>query len=254
MSTRAKRRLAALGCAALLSLSGLAEADLITNGNFSTTSGFGQVGYNTTVTGWSMATTGSGVAPAAGGYTFIFDPTKNGTTTVNGVAVASTAIDQGQYGALSLYTQITASPAGGNYIASDSAFQTDAIQQTVSGLTVGQKYALSFYWGGAQQTNFSGATTDYWTATLGSQSFNTAVLSDASLGFTGWQQATFTYTATATSEVLSFLATGTPSGVPPFALLDGVTLNSVPEPGSLALLGIGLIALAAVWGARRKAL
>ena len=37
-----------------------------TNGNFSTTSGFGQVGYNTTVTGWSMATTGSGVAPAAG--------------------------------------------------------------------------------------------------------------------------------------------------------------------------------------------
>ena len=245
MSTRTKRRLAALGCAALLSLSGLAQADLITNGNFSTitsttsSTGYGQLGYNTTVAGWSMAPSSSG------SYTFLFNPSAN-TATTTGTSV-------GQYGNLSLYTPITASPAGGNYIASDSAFQADAIQQTVSGLTVGKKYALSFYWGGAQQTGFTGDTTDYWTATLGSQSFSTAVLNDVSHGFTGWQQATFTYTATAASEVLSFLATGTPSGVPPFALLDGVTLNSVPEPGSLALLGIGLIALAAGWGARKKA-
>lgn len=45
---------------------------------------------------------------------------------------------------------------------------------------------------------------------------------------------------TSASEVLSFLAIGTPAGVPPFALLDGVSISEVPEPGSLVLLGAGL--------------
>jgi len=45
---------------------------------------------------------------------------------------------------------------------------------------------------------------------------------------------------TSATEVLSFLAIGTPGGVPPFSLLDGVSITEVPEPTSLALLGAGL--------------
>jgi PEP-CTERM motif len=61
---------------------------------------------------------------------------------------------------------------------------------------------------------------------------------------------TFDFTATSTSEVLSFFANGGPQ-VPPFALLDGVTMNAVPEPGTLPLLAFGVLSLAVVRRVRR---
>jgi hypothetical protein len=64
---------------------------------------------------------------------------------------------------------------------------------------------------------------------------------NASEGFTGWQTDSFTFTATSTSEVLSFLAVGTPAGVPPFTLLDGISVTQTPEPQSLVLFATGLI-------------
>ena len=55
------------------------------------------------------------------------------------------------------------------------------------------------------------------------------------------------FTATASSELLTFLAVGTPSGVPPFSLLDGVSMTSAaPEPAYMGLIGIGLVLLGAV--------
>ena len=62
-------------------------------------------------------------------------------------------------------------------------------------------------------------------------------------GFSGWMYQSFSYTATSSSEVLSFFANGSPP-VPPFALLDGVTLNansSIPEPGTITLMATGLM-------------
>ncbi|UAJ11857.1 PEPxxWA-CTERM sorting domain-containing protein [Polymorphobacter megasporae] len=52
----------------------------------------------------------------------------------------------------------------------------------------------------------------------------------------------FTFTATGTTEVLSFLALGTPEGKPPFSLLDGVS-GTVPEPATWAMMigGLGLV-------------
>jgi hypothetical protein len=64
----------------------------------------------------------------------------------------------------------------------------------------------------------------------------------------------FTYTATSTSEVLSFLAAGTPTqSQPPFDLLDGVCLTqNVPDSSSTAgLLGLGVVAMGIAAGCRR---
>ena len=133
----------------------------------------------------------------------------------------------GQYGNLQLWgpgngsaNGLTVSPTGGNFLASDGAFQVGAISQTIHNLTVGQTYQVGFYWGGAQQEVFNGATKDQWTVSLGGQSQSTALVSLPSHGFTGWMYQTFNFTADASSDVLSFLAYGEPSGVPPFALLD----------------------------------
>lgn len=57
-----------------------------------------------------------------------------------------------------------------------------------------------------------------------------------------WESQTLTYTASSTSELLSFLAVGS-GGVPPIAFLDGVDMeSSVPEPSAgLLLLGVGAV-------------
>ena len=45
------------------------------------------------------------------------------------------------------------------------------------------------------------------------------------------------FVATASSETLSFLATGTGgAALPPFALLDGVSIKGVPEPSTWAMM------------------
>jgi hypothetical protein len=118
-------------------------------------------------------------------------------------------------------------------------------------LTTGAQYTVSFWFAGAQQYNFTGSTTEQWMVSLGNQTLSTAVLSDPSHGFTGWVYTSLTFTATSSSEVLSFLANGTPNGEPPFSLLDGVSMQAVPEPGSVTLFSAGLIGLAFVVRRRR---
>ena len=234
----------ALGCVSQ------AHANLVTNGDFETTTalngnttGEGQLGYNINATGWTIS----------GGYAFLFNP---GTAATTGAT--------GQYGNLQLWGPGDgsanglpfASPTGGNFLALDGAFQQAPIQQTINNLIVGDHYTVSFYWAGAQQYNFTGPTTEQFDVTLGSQMQATAVVNDASKGFTGWTQTTFNYTATATSEVLSFLAQGTPGGEPPFSVLDGVDVeHNVPEPTSLGLLAssLGVAAFLLKTRARRRA-
>jgi hypothetical protein len=222
MKTLSKRLVLTALCGVIpLTLAQVALANnLVLNGGFeSTTAGAGQLGYNTEATGWSTS-----------GYNFLFTP---------GSADTTGAV--GQYGSLYLWGPNdgsanglpATSPAGGNYIGADGAYQVGAISQTISGLTVGQTYALSFYWAGVQQYGFTGDTTENWTASLGSQSQTTTTVTPVSHGFSGWIAQTFDYTATSTSETLSFLATGTPSGEPPFSLLDGVSLSAVPESATM---------------------
>jgi len=236
----AVRRPALLGFAVLamfLALTISAQAaNLVSNGSFELTSaGAGQLGYNTTATNWT----------STGGYNFIF-----------AYGTADSTGSNGQYGNVQLWGphngsnngMPSGSPDGGNFIAADGGFQVEPIQQTIHGLTMGNKYSLSFWWAGAQQYGYTGATTEQWQVSLGGDTQFTQVLNNQSHGFTGWQLQTFTFTADNTSDVLSFLAIGTPSGVPPFVLLDGVTMydmGQTPEPGTLALSLAGLGGLGA---------
>ena len=219
-------------------------AEFVTNGSFETTThGAGQLGYNTNATGWSVP------APS-GSYTFLFTPGSADTTGVTG-----------QWGNLQLWGPgngsnnglPSTSPSGGNYIASDGDFQRGAVSQNITGLIAGDQYTLKFWWAGIQQKNFDGPTTEGWNVSLGSNTQSTGVVSLASHGFSGWQQETFTYTATSSSEVLSFLAYGTPGGQPPFSLLDGVSLTgpttATPLPAALYFVAP---ALAGVFGFARR--
>jgi hypothetical protein len=223
-----------------LTLAPFAKANLVTNGSFeSTTSGPGQMGFNTNATGWTT-----------NGYNFIFAS-----------GGADTTGSQGQFGNLKLWGPgdgsnnglPASSPDGGNYVGADGAFEVGAISQTINGLTVGQSYTVSFYWGAAQQFGFSGPTTEQWQVSLGGQTKTTPVINASNHGFTGWLQQSFTFTADNTSDVLSFLAIGTPSGVPPFALLDGVSMVAAPEPASLPLLATMVVGFAVVVVRRRRA-
>jgi hypothetical protein len=230
-----------------LSLVGMgARADnLITNGSFEQLTGnIGQIGYNgsSLLTGWTNGHDGSGNL----GYNFVYSSGSADTTGSNGVSgnVKLWGPGDGSNNGLP-----ATSPDGGNYIAADGAYQTAPISQTLTGLTVNAQYAVSFYYAGAQQSGFDGQTTEKWNVSLGGQTLSTNTLTDPSHGFTGWQYTTLTFTATSSSEVLSFLAAGTPNGEPPFSLLDGVSMTqvtTVPEPASAAMLLTGLLAIGVI--------
>ncbi len=159
---------------------------------------------------------------------------------------------------LQMYVLPGASPNGGNYLMSDGdPLYSGTLYQTIAGLTIGKQYTLSFYQTAGQQKGNVGNSTDYWKVTMssgaasagtiyntfGSTAQNGIAVTSASLTAIPWQQISYTFTASATSEVLNFLAVGQ-SGVPPYLFLDGVNLDlATPEPGTLSLLLVGLLAI-----------
>ena len=229
-----------------LALAGAAQAapNLVINGGFETcvTSGVTGACTNQEVNnaspsnlfGWTTTSQYSFVIPASALVT------TNGNTTLT---------TTGQYGSLSMWTFSTVSPDGGAFLLQDSAYLQGTLSQTITGLVVGRSYNVGFYQAAAQQSGYTGATTDYWQVNFGAATQNSALMSDVSQGFVPWMAQSMTFIATAVSQTLGFMSVGTPSGQPPFAALDGVSVTLVPEPAALPLLGLGLLGLA--WVRRR---
>ncbi len=197
------------------------------------------------VTGWTTT-----------GYNFLFQAGTADTTGATNESGQQLQLWGPNNGAPATNNLPAASPAGGNFIAADGPYNPGAIQQTVNNLSPGSVANITFYWAGAQQrsadgTGYNGDTTEQWQVSLGNETHNTVVLKNETHGFTGWRQTTLSFVVTNATEVLSFLAIGTPSGVPPFNLLDGVSITQVPEPASMALLGTGL-AFAGLTARRRR--
>lgn len=113
----------------------------------------------------------------------------------------------------------------------------DTISQTVTGLTPGENYVLSWGYG-----DRSGSGPQQLDVLFG----GSLVTSDIGSGAGTWTANSFIVTADASSEVLSFSAVDTSAngGEPAVGNEVGdVALVAAPEPASLALLSVGMLAV-----------
>lgn len=237
-----------------------ASLNLITNGDFSQTTLTQSHQFSgTEVTGWTNAKT-SGYTGY--GYNFLI---LNGQT-ADGAGFFSNGGNHdylygpngGNYGVGDKgdnYAKNGLTAISGNYLLLDGDTNFHgAVSQTIGGLTVGNAYTLNFNWAGATWATTPGDTTHMFDVTFGNQIQSTAKLSLGQKGFTGWQNASMTFIANSTSQTLSFLAQGTPNGLPPTLLLDNVSMTAaVPEPATWALMlvGFGMVGASARYRRRK---
>lgn len=240
-----------------------AEANLVANGSFETVSATTTAQFNAAgVANWSNPA-GSGetlVFPSVGLqplYSYSYPIYQPSTPYPSAPSLYPT------YGLLGPFP--ASSPDGGNYVLSDGNFLNQSITQSVTGLTPGNFYQLTFYQALAQldeNLTTQGPVTGYWQVSFGSSMQNsqlqnangiTLLAPDGSISqsatISPWTLQTMTFQATAATELLSFLSVGT--GLPPMVGLDGVSLSAVPVPGAGWLLGSGLMGLIAA-GSRAK--
>jgi hypothetical protein len=146
-------------------------------------------------------------------------------------------------------------PDGGAFVVLDGDSSANGpLQQLITGLTVGKAYTLTFDWAAVQYRTRVGDTTDRIQYSLGSDTFSTVTVANPSKKATGWFTVSHTFVANSSSELLSFLSIGTPKGLPPAVVLDGVSLKgSVPEPASWALMILGAFGMGGALRARRRA-
>ena len=265
-----------------------AQADLVTNGYFDqTTNGEGayytgsaSVSGTTQANGWYACSTTS-CNNADANYPFLFIATPGisdgtGTGPTNGFSDPWDATNHGVNTNTMAYRDLWGAGNGGvgqdgqsgdafngygplggndphNFLIADGDYHKTAIYQTINNLVVGDHYTVNFDWGAGQWSKNTGATTEQWQVNLGNSVGFTSVFNLNSKSFSGWMPASINFTATSSSEALSFLALGTPVGMPPMLLLDDVSMYDTPEPAALVLLIVGMGCIGVASRKRSKA-
>lgn len=266
--------------AACLAIGTPARANSFANGNFALTSdstlangqainvmGATGTGYGYTVTDWSTCTSAtcpSGSSTPNNGnsaLTFVYTygsqaNTITDTYGTNNFQMADTSAIPNTYpGACSPVTALC-----GNYLAMDGGSSNNmAIYQTITGLTSGTNYTVTFYMAAGQQSTATSATTEYYDVYFGTASTATetatTTINNPQDSFTPWSLVTMNFTANNATQILEFMAMGGPVSDPPMDFLADVTVNltATPEPSAIALMGAGTLGLLAVRRRRKKA-
>ena len=223
-----------------------AYADLVQNGGFETTTLSSPGGY--------ICKTGTTCVSNVANWTSSCNSHCGTGATVASLLFAGTN-GSAFNGGNGLWAVADSTP-GGNYIAIDGdPIYRAPLSQTITGLVMGDTYTLQFYQAAAQQHGTNGATTEQWQVSLGASTQFSTLMSIPSHSFKAWALESMTFVAEGTTQVLTFLAVGTPGGDPPVVLLDGVSLidATVPEPGTLSLMVAGLFGMGSAVRLRRKA-
>ena len=241
----------ALFATALIIPAGRAAADplnLVQNGSFNTAAGFNPAQTGSEVTdsnlpGWQLSTCQKACAAGANNV-FSFIAQSNYTTA---------GIYDAQYNQESTFFSTPGiSPDGGNAYTADGGYEIGVLGQMVNGLTVGQTYQLNFYQASMEQSGYPGGFTGAWQVGFGNQVQSGQQMVNPSTSYTNWTEQTMDFTATSVNQALMFMASANNS-YPPFLLLDGVSLTAVPEPASIALVGVGVVGLLALRRRRQTA-